>query len=166
MTAEERIPVRNMLRDPQRSLEAPKVPETARTSHSVSKGLLPLAETRISLPITTLSSSDSNSHSSAPSNTSASNAGPSSSFIPPNPEPSIQEVMFQLASKRAADSIPNAPERKRQRRTCRKCAQPQCPGSQKVGNCRNACRDCGEVNCRGRNSKRPNKTCETGWDDE
>jgi hypothetical protein len=52
----------------------------------------------------------------------------------------------------------------RKRRTCRKCALTDCPGSQKVSNCKNACRDCGRVDCRGRNARRLHKTCFEGWE--
>ena len=52
----------------------------------------------------------------------------------------------------------------RKRRTCRKCAVIDCPGSQKVSNCKSGCRDCGRVDCRGRNPKRLHKTCFEGWE--
>lgn len=61
------------------------------------------------------------------------------------------------------NSTPVAKGQERKRRTCRKCGILECPGSQRVANCRNPCHDCHQVNCPGRNSKRPNKTCREGW---
>jgi hypothetical protein len=76
--------------------------------------------------------------------------------------PSQAEI---LARARVATMIATARPATAQRkaRTCRKCAKPECPGRQKVGNCLNVCRDCKRVNCQGRNSKRPNQTCAEGW---
>ena len=58
------------------------------------------------------------------------------------------------------------PVKKRKRRTCAKCARPECSGSQKSSNCRNPCQDCNKTACRGRNSSRPTKPCNTPglWD--
>lgn len=52
----------------------------------------------------------------------------------------------------------------RKRCTCVKCANVDCPGSQKVSNCRNPCQDCKKTDCRGRNSKRPDKPCSHAWE--
>ena len=78
----------------------------------------------------------------------------------------IRQQAELLAQRRVADSVAKSKpvSAPRKRRTCRKCAKPECPGSQKVSNCKNPCRDCRTVSCRGRNSKRPEKTCYEGWD--
>ncbi|EKM75414.1 hypothetical protein AGABI1DRAFT_64645 [Agaricus bisporus var. burnettii JB137-S8] len=52
----------------------------------------------------------------------------------------------------------------RRRRTCRKCALPDCKGKRAVVDCRNKCQDCGEFQCRGRNSRKLHLTCREGWD--
>ncbi|KAF8801129.1 hypothetical protein BYT27DRAFT_7342186 [Phlegmacium glaucopus] len=58
------------------------------------------------------------------------------------------------------------PVKKRKRRTCAKCAHPECSGSQKSLNCRSPCQDCKKTTCRGHNSSRPKKPCNTPglWD--
>lgn len=82
--------------------------------------------------------------------------------LPPRNPMSATSVASSVAQKRVAASLAMqepAAKKPRKRRTCAKCARPECPGSQKVLNCRNPCRDCGLVQCRGRNSKRPNELC-------
>ena len=76
-----------------------------------------------------------------------------------------RETIEKLARKRVADSLAERlPAKKaRKRRTCVKCAEPRCPGSQTVKNCKNPCRDCRERSCRGRNSKKPSTPCHLAW---
>ena len=90
---------------------------------------------------------------------------------PPNSSPSskrfintTQETIEKLA-RRVADSLAERlPAKKaRKRRTCVKCAELLCPGSQTVKNCKSPCRDCGERSCRGRNSKKPSTLCHLAW---
>jgi len=82
--------------------------------------------------------------------------------LPPRNSMSAMGVASLVARKHVAESLamqePTA-KKPRKHRTCTKCAQPDCPGSQKVQNCRNPCRDCGVVQCQGRNSKQPNEPC-------
>lgn len=172
MTADVRIPLKTSLRDPHRSLDAPRVPEANRTVHSVSKGFIssigsghsesfesapPMASTSL-LPVMSVSGLASKASESSNS---------TSTFISNIAAPSLQAVMSDLSRKRALESLPQHPAKKaRKHRTCRKCGRDGCPGSQKVENCTNPCQDCGKARgCRGRNTKRPGKTCQTGWVD-
>ena len=51
-------------------------------------------------------------------------------------------------------------------RTCIKCTEVICSGSQTVKNCKNPCRDCRKtIGCKGRNSKRPFMLCHLVWTD-
>ncbi|KAF8078294.1 hypothetical protein FPV67DRAFT_1402915 [Lyophyllum atratum] len=156
MTADARIPLKQSLRDPRRSSGAPKAPEMAKTLHSVSRGFQVSAQ-----------------------------AGPSSSAppvllqVPPHPlsntsslnmnsSPFSQDTpAFQIARKRAlAAALPERPSKKRKGRTCRKCANEDCPGKKSVSLCRNLCRDCNHQVCRGRNPQRPTRLCHIGWDED
>ncbi|KIM37652.1 hypothetical protein M413DRAFT_20280 [Hebeloma cylindrosporum] len=95
-----------------------------------------------------------------PFSNSPSHAQPVVSMPPQNLEST--SVASSVARKRVADALAaQGPPTKKARkpRTCTKCAQPECPGKQRVSNCRNPCRDCGRVQCRGRNSKRLNEPC-------
>ncbi|KAG6835921.1 hypothetical protein H0H93_013330 [Arthromyces matolae] len=131
MTADARLPLRNTLRDPQRSLTAPKVPETVKTLHTASKGLdlapgtLPTAPS----PTSTTSSSP---PTPAPTNL------PSNQLSSPQSATAVQqhiELATGLARKRALDSFPEPPSKRvrqtpqeRKARTCRKCALQDCKG--------------------------------------
>ncbi|KAF8057819.1 hypothetical protein FPV67DRAFT_1394478, partial [Lyophyllum atratum] len=147
MTADIRVPLKQTLRNPQRLLQAPPVPQSSQAPLVVPSGFRPIQEPQ--------SHSTHNLPSGAASPTSLSSTTPP----PVTAHSPLQQSIFDLARKRAANSIPEAAVKKRQCRTCRKCAQLTCPGSQKVTNCTNRCRDCGQVNCRGRNTKRPNVPC-------
>ncbi|KZT32752.1 hypothetical protein SISSUDRAFT_1055132 [Sistotremastrum suecicum HHB10207 ss-3] len=48
-------------------------------------------------------------------------------------------------------------------RHCCKCGREDCKGKGGHGFCPRPCRDCGDPKCRGRNSRRPEKTCREGW---
>ena len=75
-------------------------------------------------------------------------------------------VNYQVRADVAKAQPAAKPVKKRKRRTCAKCARPECSGSQKSSNCRNPCQDCKKTTCRGRNSSRPTKPCNTPglWD--
>jgi hypothetical protein len=164
MTATVRHPLRSLLRHPARSIEAPHVPETSRMPHVVTKGLAILDSNPTDMPLAF-----------GPAGTT-----PPASDIPTisntptilNPQltqgstiSSTQAETISLSRKRAAASLPKPTrEKKRQERTCRKCAHPECPGRARVGYCKNGCRDCSKVDCKGRNPKRPNKSCSEGWE--
>jgi hypothetical protein len=44
-------------------------------------------------------------------------------------------------------------------RSCKKCAEPDCPSEQRVTDCKNCCRDCNIVECVGRDSQKPHLKC-------
>ncbi|KAJ3763948.1 hypothetical protein EV360DRAFT_91552 [Lentinula raphanica] len=48
-------------------------------------------------------------------------------------------------------------------RHCSKCGLTSCKGKGGKSYCTNACKDCGRFECQGRNSRRPGKNCEEGW---
>jgi hypothetical protein len=51
----------------------------------------------------------------------------------------------------------------RKKRTCQKCGQSGCSGSNNRRFCKNPCQDCGLCSCTGRNSQHPTKDCTEGW---
>ena len=75
-------------------------------------------------------------------------------------------VNYQMRADVAKAQPTAKPVKKQKRRTCAKCARPECSGSQKSSNCRNPCQDCNKTACKGRNSSRPTKPCNTPglWD--
>ena len=164
-----RKPLADDIHDPSRSAAAPPVPFQVAKPHVIEKGFLDFEQG----PSCTIA--ENSEHSLGPQHHHATNL-PSSESLPifstqappststPSPEmtnaraPMIttRETVERLARKRVADSLAERqPVKKaRKRRTCIKCAQVTCSGSQTVKNCRNPCQDCGEtVACRGRNSK-------------
>ncbi|KAF8056942.1 hypothetical protein FPV67DRAFT_1637573 [Lyophyllum atratum] len=145
MTNRVRQPVRNAIRDPQRSRYAPPAPERQLQLHTVNGGLLSMPAFP-EPPITTSSRLTLDNMASLFSGGARSTAD-------------------ALARKRAADTLVGPPEKRpRKPRTCRKCAVEKCPGRRNINLCKSQCRDCGNVACRGRNSKDPNKPCHRGWD--
>ncbi|KAJ7660559.1 hypothetical protein B0H17DRAFT_1212501 [Mycena rosella] len=54
---------------------------------------------------------------------------------------------------------------KRSPRHCCKCGSQSCKGKGGRTFCTSACMDCGKFDCRGRNSRRPDKKCDSGWPD-
>ena len=132
--------------DPAQSITASYVPQQPMTHHL--------------LTLSTMSQPNPNGLSSGLLMSQNALAGPSSLQQPSIP------MAEQLARQRVRESVENArnsSKKLRKRRTCAKCGEPTCPGSQKVPNCKNACQDCGKRECRGRNTKRPNKPCYEGW---
>lgn len=182
-----RRPINEAARDPSRSVKAPPVPQKSLQQHPVTTGFNPIpitappsantapASLRASLdayPLgstgpAVLSTASNQSSNSANAESSAHSPIPPSrhnSILPQCPAP--REVAEEIARQRVAHQLQTSrvPNKIRKSRTCRKCAQPGCPGSQRVSNCKNRCRDCGKGDCKGRNTKRPDKSCSEGWD--
>ena len=91
--------------------------------------------------------------------------------IPPphNPDASVAGASNQLSvtAKRsypfAGESTEPSPDSKRIRH-CSKCGSSECKGKGGRAFCQSACQDCGKIaECKGRNSKRPDKTCANAW---
>ncbi|KAG6834894.1 hypothetical protein H0H93_006592 [Arthromyces matolae] len=173
MAIHERTTISKLVQNPSRSLKAPQALEAPRTLHSVTKGL---QEGQDPLPPQI-------EHGPSPSPphvawatpqpvSSSSNApSPALNHMAPTPSSNLPGTMFQTAVRRAAqkralDTLPNPPIKKRkQPRTCQKCGQGEgCRGRKEARLCSNRCRDCGNVECRGRNSKHPDKKCHEAWD--
>lgn len=178
LSANIRRPLSLAIHDPRRSEHAPAVPDQRRQLHHVPSGLR-----HVLMPQQIAASA---SHPGIPTEPAvlwersrslqATESGePAPMDVDtaqdPIPGPSIaahydnREQVDLLARQRVTDAIEkrkpaHAP---RKRRTCRKCALRDCPGSQKVSNCRNPCRDCGNVSCNGRNPKNLDKPCSDAW---
>ena len=160
LSANVRAPISNIIHDPTRSVRAPPVPQQPLQPHSVPRGLLELEVLTQPSRVPSLPEpAGINTYSSSNAITSANGAESSQHH-------ERQQHMEMLARQRVATAITKSKPVKapRKRRTCRKCAIIDCPGSQNVRNCKNHCRDCQDVMCRGRNPKRLDKTCASGWD--
>ncbi|KAJ7809630.1 hypothetical protein B0H14DRAFT_2865577, partial [Mycena olivaceomarginata] len=55
------------------------------------------------------------------------------------------------------------PPRQRQKRTCHKCRQDNCKGSNRRELCKNPCADCNRRSCDGRSSAQKNVKCGLSW---
>ena len=176
-----RKPLANIIHDPLRSAAAPPIPFQSRMPHIVEAGFIdfeqepphrsPSFETVTYYPGPSPSQHNINSElpftSESSPVTSQQNLNQSNSNLISERSQMIttRETIEKLARKRVADSLAERlPTKKaRKRRTCVKCAEPTCPGSQTVKNCRSSCRDCGERSCKGRNSKKPSTPCHLAW---
>ncbi|KAJ7672305.1 hypothetical protein DFH06DRAFT_1279778 [Mycena polygramma] len=58
------------------------------------------------------------------------------------------------------------PTKTRNPRHCCKCGLQTCKGKGGRNFCQNPCMDCGKFECRGRNSRRPDKKCDSGWPED
>ena len=161
----------NIIHDPLRSSVAPPIPSRSMMPHIVEKGFIDFEQPEEPSHRdigSTVAGQQSQRDTSSESPSISSPVLPQQDQ-PPNSSPNerftTQETIEKLARKRVADSLAEClPAKKaRKRRTCVKCAEPTCPGSQTVKNCKNPCRDCGEKSCRGRNSKKPSTPCHLAW---
>ena len=170
----------NIIHDPLRSAAAPPILFQSRTPHVVEMGFIDFeqepshagssnSETLTSHPGPQCQTDvRSELPSTSSSVTQASQQNRPSHSSPSSERPAMvttRETIEKLARKRVADCLAERlPAKKaRKRRTCVKCAEPMCPGSQTVKNCKNPCRDCGKRSCRGRNSKKPSTPCHLAW---
>ncbi|KAF8815733.1 hypothetical protein BYT27DRAFT_7079187, partial [Phlegmacium glaucopus] len=156
-----RKPLADVIHDPSRSAAAPPIPFQSAKPHAVEKGFLDEINIISSKTLPTSAQAQ-------PRTPTPSSERPTTPTIPRSNVPIItaREIVERLARKRVADSLTERqPAKKaRKRRTCAKCAESMCPGSQTVNNCKNPCRDCGKtIGCRGRNSKKPLMLCHLAW---
>jgi len=173
-----RKPLTNVIHDPSRSAAAPPIPFQAAKPHVIEKGFLDVEQgpshtalnSEHSQPAPQCHHTTDTTHSKSLS-TFVAQAQPltstPSSEMSNVPTITTRETLERLARKRVADSLAERqPAKKtRKRRTCMKCAELTCSGSQTVKNCRNPCQDCGKtIGCRGRNSKKPLTLCHSAWD--
>ena len=173
-----RKPLADVIHDPSRSAAASLIPYQAAKPHIVEKGFLnvergpsPTALNSEHLPNTQRHYATNTTHSESLSTLSAqaqpSTATSSSEIMSMPTISTTRETVKRLARKRVADSLAECrPVKKaRKRRTCIKCAEVTCSGSQTFKNCKNPCRDCRKtIGCKGRNSKRPFTLCHLAWD--
>ncbi|KAJ7352255.1 hypothetical protein DFH08DRAFT_934709 [Mycena albidolilacea] len=67
----------------------------------------------------------------------------------------------------ATEGVASPPAKKaRSPRHCCKCGLQTCKGKGGRNFCTNACMDCNKFECPGRNSRRPDKRCESGWPEQ
>ena len=152
LTLEDRKVIHDLIRNPQRSLQITAAPQQQMQPHIVTSGLCPLTPMEL----------DHNSDGEA----SAMSTGFLQQMEEPStaPGPSFQSHSAAVSKVVAAKSLYNpAAKVARKSRTCRKCAMESCPGKKEVKYCSNPCQDCGLVNCKGRNPKRPSKSCTMSW---
>jgi hypothetical protein len=167
----------DVIHDPSRSAAAPPIQFQAAKPHLVEKGFLnvkqgPALNSKRSRcqadphRATDTTYSESLSTLSAQAQPGPSTSTPSSKMSNV-PIVTTLETVERLARKCVADSLAEQrPAKKaRKRRTCMKCAELTCSGSQTVKNCRNPCQDCRKtIGCGGRNSKKPLTLCHLAWD--
>ncbi|XP_006455796.1 hypothetical protein AGABI2DRAFT_76999 [Agaricus bisporus var. bisporus H97] len=88
---------------------------------------------------------------------------PSLNTIPASTDPTAnytQQIEIRVQQRVATRLQKKTPINKTRRpRTCKKCANPNCPGKRRVQDCRNPCQDCGKVDCAGRNSHKLHLPC-------
>ena len=169
VTAKDRLPLKKALQDPRRSETAPLATESTMQLHAVAKGFVPLDPPAIlfALPLPDVDMPD-NTITKSP----ALLKSTSPARLIENPEERQEPVptveTFQILSrKRAAEASTEVQptKRKRQARSCRKCASgTECRGRKEVKYCTNKCKDCGKVDCHGRNPKKLRLPCNEGWE--
>jgi hypothetical protein len=162
MSSAIRNPLLKTARNPSRSMTAPTLPIRQLITHKPTKGFYnppTLIHDHMSV----------NSHlMDVDSATPAFNSiSPTTASATPDSDTVMRSLVNYQMRADVAKTIPAAkPVKKRKRRTCAKCARPECSGSQKSSNCRNPCQDCNKTACQGRNSSKPTKPCNTPglWD--
>ena len=169
------------VRNRNRAIPAPPVPSNNLGEPLPSRGILPLPVTGTAIMGSAASNQGATETgpSQQPGPSSQPLMGPPLSMTAPQPGPSnptLQntELMSdrnqreQIARLRVIESLktPMLQKKPRKRRTCRRCAQPQCHGSKSIEECDNPCQDCSRVRqCQGRNPARNPKTpCWDAWD--
>ncbi|CCM02228.1 uncharacterized protein FIBRA_04308 [Fibroporia radiculosa] len=80
---------------------------------------------------------------------------------PNAPNPNLLKRTFSIVDG-SPDQNLSEPMQKRIRHCC-KCGSNECKGKGGRAFCTNPCQDCGKFDCRGRNSKRPDRTCTDAW---
>ena len=181
MTASIRRPITQAARNKSRALKAPHIPSQALAVNSVSQGFnipsFASASNVSTSPINHHTSSlflPLSNNSNAPAQkfgSTSSEPGPSSSalstlFTPPTDPQGAREVAAVLSRKCVAEELISSRPQKKERktRTCQKCGRPECPGKQRVANCKNPCQDCGRIDCEDRNPKlRGDISCDKAW---
>jgi hypothetical protein len=147
--------VHNLVRHPQCSLYISAAPHQQMQPHTVTSGLRSISPMDVDQDFDT------------EANAMSTGFSDSVESSDPKPGPSFQSQSVRVAQVIASRSLkkPGA-KATRKGRTCRKCAKTNCPGKKEVKLCHNNCQDCGLVKCRGRNPRKPAKTCAAGWEDE
>ncbi|KAJ7106160.1 hypothetical protein C8R44DRAFT_745248 [Mycena epipterygia] len=149
VTAPNRTPLLTKLHHPDRSLQAPPVPQKPLKPLVVTKGFLPLSQPSWQLPPTPSLSEEPDSQISpfyfmpmpGPVETPMQNS--TSHLITTTHDHSLMhQNMLQLSKHRAQATFPKkAVKKQRKGRTCAKCAQEDCDGKKAAALCHNPCRD-------------------------
>ena len=153
ITSTIRQPITKAARDPSRSKDVPTIPLRPLAAPTVIRGFN-ISNTSPVIPV-----------SSRPEFIQGSSHGMlASSTVTPT------SITATLARERVASTVAvtvQQPQIKvRNPRTCMKCGRSsdQCLGHADRKLCRLPCQDCGEMSCKGRNAKRPKRTCKEGWE--
>jgi len=153
ITSTVRQPIAKAARDPSRSKDAPAL------------ALRPLAAPKVIRGFNIPNTSPVISTSSRPESMQGSSHG----MLAP-PTATSTSIAAALARERVASTVASTivhgPQLKvRNPRTCMKCGRDsdQCLWHADRKLCCHPCQDCGEMSCKGRNAKRPKRTCKEGW---
>ena len=161
MTAPIRIPLVNQLRDPQRSLQAPPVPQRSLQPLVVSQGFRTLP----SLPPAPFQQPTSHYESMQMTGPIPQAGQHADQGLIRATQGTRSSLYNQLSSDRAWATMAKPPAvKQRKGRTCIKCADENCKGKKEAKLCPNVCRDCKKRMCKGRNSKAPTRTCDKAWE--
>ena len=148
-----RQPIIKAARDPSRSKDAPTLPLRTLAPSIITRGF--------NIPDT----------SSIITTSSRPAEEPAMGQLPGPSTATSTSIAAALARDRVASAVTDMaaqpPQVKvRNSRTCMKCGRDArwCLGHADRKLCPRPCQDCGEVMCRGRNAKRPKRTCKEGWE--
>jgi len=158
ITSAVRQPIMKAARDPSRSKDAPTLPLRTLAPPIITRGFnIPDTSSIITTssrpaeePVQQLSDTC---HTPAPS------TAASASIAAALARDRVASVVTSMAVQPLQVKVRNS-------RTCMKCGRDahQCLGHADRKLCPQPCQDCGEMTCRGRNAKRPKRTCKEGWE--
>jgi hypothetical protein len=155
ITSTLRQPIMKAARDPTRSKDAPTIPLWTLAPPIITKGFnIPDTSS-----IVTTSSRPAKEPVQQSSDTPAPSTATSTSIAAALARDQIASVVTGMAVQPPQVKVRNS-------RTCMKCGRDahQCLGHADRKLCSWPCQDCGEMTCKGRNAKRPKRTCKDGWE--
>lgn len=155
MTSILRQPIMKAARDPSRSKDAPTLPLRTLAPPIITRGFnIPDTSS-----IITTSSRPAEEPVQQSSDTPALSTATSTSITAALARDRVASAVTGMAVQPPQVKVCNS-------RTCMKCGRDahQCLGHADRKLCPRPCQDCGEMTCRGRNAKRPKRTCKEGWE--
>jgi hypothetical protein len=150
ITSTVRRPITKAARDPSRAKDAPTLPLRPLAAPSITRGFA----------ISTSSVSTSGRLGELQESSHGTLAMATSSSI------AATLARERVAPATASTTVQGLQSKVRNPRTCMKCGRDsdQCLGHANHKLCSHPCQDCGEMSCKGRNAKRPKRTCKDGWE--